>query len=265
MSSLTHSDVQARLRTQRMGRALVLVARTGSTNDDARRAASEGAVDGHTIVADAQTAGRGSRGRSWISPPGTDLYVSVVARVALPLANLPPLTLAVGLAVAEALEPLLPPMQRPQVKWPNDVWVDRHKVAGVLVEGASLGDQPEPLVIGIGINVNRPAFPDDLPQPATSLARLLGHEVDRTAVLVALLERLELWLDRHLAFGAGPAIAALAPRLAMRGERARCDDVEGVVEGVDPAGGLVLRTPTGPRTCVAGTLRPCEDAAQAPA
>ena len=265
MSRLAHAEVQARLRTQRLGRSLALLATTGSTNDDARRAASAGAVDGHTIVADAQTAGRGSRGRHWISPPGTDLYVSVVAHVTLPLASLPPLTLTVGLAVAEALESLLPPTHRPQVKWPNDVLVDRHKVAGVLVEATSLGARSEPLVIGIGINVNRAVFPDDLPQPATSLLRVLGHEVDRVGVLVALLERLELWLDRHLAFGAEPAIAALAPRLAMRGERARCDDVEGVLEGVDEAGALVLRTAFGLRTCVAGTLRPCEDPAQAPA
>ena len=265
MSSLSLADVQARLRTQRIGRSLTLLATTGSTNDDARRAASDGAGDGHTVVADAQTAGRGSRGRSWLSPPGTDLYVSVIAHVALPLASLPPLTLAVGLAVAEALEPFLPAACRPEVKWPNDVWVDRQKVAGVLVEGASLGARPEPLVIGIGINVNRATFPDDLPQPATSLARVIGQEVDRVSVLVALFERLELWIDRSLAYGASPAIAALAPRLAMRGERARCDDLEGVVEGVDSTGALVLRTAAGLRTCVAGTLRPCGDAARAPA
>ncbi|MET0339601.1 MAG: biotin--[acetyl-CoA-carboxylase] ligase [Polyangiales bacterium] len=265
MSKLTHAAVSARLGTQRIGRSLTLLASTGSTNDDARRAASEGAPDGHVIIADHQTAGRGSRGRSWSSPPGTDLYVSVVLRVELPPARLPPLTLAVGLAIAEALEALLPASHRPEVKWPNDVWVGRRKVAGVLVEASSVGARAEPVVVGFGINVNRRSFPSDLAHPATSLAEALGHDLPRDEVLARVLDRLEAWVDRFLREGPAPLVAALAGRLALRGERARCDDVEGVVDGVAESGALVLRTPGGPRVLMAGTLRPCEGDAEGPA
>lgn len=265
MTDLTREGVSALLTTARLGRSLVTCAETGSTNDDARAASTAGAVDGHTIVADAQTAGRGSRGRSWSSPRGTDLYVSVVARLPLPLSSLPPLTLAVGLAVAEAVESFLPAARQPLVKWPNDVWVDRKKLAGVLVEGASIGERSEPVVIGVGINVNRRDFPADLAHPASSLALLAGTSVDRTAVLAALLNRLEPWLDRFVAEGPTPLVSALHARLALAGERARCDEHVGIVEGVAPTGALRLRTAQGEIACVSGTLRPCEPTDQTPA
>ena len=255
--ALTRDAIAAQLTTSRIGRSLTLCAETCSTNDDARTAASAGAPDGHTIVADAQTAGRGSRGRSWLSPRGTDLYVSVVAHLPLPLASLPPLTLAVGRAVAEAVEGFLPAALAPRVKWPNDVWVARAKLAGVLVESASIGERSEPLVIGVGINVNRREFPPDLAHPASSLALLTGATVARSAVLAAFLNRLEPWLDQFVAAGPGPLVRALHARLALVGERATCGDQEGIVEGVAVSGALRLRTPAGVVECVSGTLRPC--------
>jgi BirA family biotin operon repressor/biotin-[acetyl-CoA-carboxylase] ligase len=254
---LTPGELAARLTTSRIGRSLDLRAETRSTNDDARAAASAGAPDGHTIVADAQTAGRGSRGRSWLSPRGTDLYLSVVAHLPLPPASLPPLTLAVGLAVAEALEGFLPAALAPRVKWPNDVWVARAKLAGVLVESASIGERSEPLVIGVGINVNRRDFPPDLAHPASSLALLTGASVARSAVLAAFLNRLEPWLDRFVSEGPAPLVRALSARLALVGERATCDGQEGIVEGVAASGALRLRTPGGVVECTSGTLRPC--------
>src|SRR5687767_11429013 len=105
---LSSERVQAQLHTARFGRSLVLLPSTGSTNDDARAAALAGAPDGHTIVADTQTQGRGARGRSWLSPPGVDLYVSVLAQLPVPLERLPPLTLAAGLAVADTCAAFLP-------------------------------------------------------------------------------------------------------------------------------------------------------------
>lgn len=266
MSDLTSDDLAARLTTARLGRSLTLLPVTESTNDDARRAASEGAPDGHVIVADAQTRGRGSRGRTWLSPPGQDLYLSIVAQLPLPPASLPPLTLAVGLAAAESLDPLLAPLDlRASVKWPNDAWVGGRKLVGVLVEGASIGDALEPLVIGVGINVNRREFPDDLAVAPTSLGALLGRDQSRAAVLAAFLNRLEPWLDRFVAEGPGPVVSALNARLALRGERAACGDVVGVVEGVALSGALVLRTALGRRECIAGTLRPCGPDGEAPA
>lgn len=255
---LTHARIQAELDTARYGRSLTLVEVTGSTNDDARAAALAGAPDGHAIVADAQSQGRGSRGRTWTSPPGQDLYVSVVARVPLALAELPPLTLAVGLAVAETADAYLEPGRTAQVKWPNDVWIDRNKCAGVLVETVSLGAEVQALVIGIGLNVNRRAFPADLETPATSLALASeAHaDLDRASVLAYLLTRLEVRVDSFVHEGLAPVLAALDTRLALRGEAASCDGLHGVVEGVSAQGALLLRTPDGLRPVISGTLRP---------
>jgi BirA family biotin operon repressor/biotin-[acetyl-CoA-carboxylase] ligase len=262
---LTPDSIGPLLTTARLGRSLTLKGETASTNDDARREASEGAADGHVVLADAQTRGRGSRGREWISPPGSDLYFSVVARLAVPPANLPPLTLVVGLAAAEALDALLPAGQRCEVKWPNDLWLAGHKLVGILVESASIGAQLEPLIIGVGINVNRLDFPGDLQPPASSLALVLGHPVARAAVLAGFLNRLETQLDRFQREGPFAAITAVNERLALRGERATCGDLVGVVERVGPFGALLLRGEHGLHECVAGTLRPCGPTLPAPA
>lgn len=258
VAALTSDHVQELLRSTRYGRSLRLVNETGSTNDDARAAALAGASDGHTIVAETQTKGRGSRGRTWVSPAGQDLYLSVVAHVPLTLGQLPPLTLAVGLAVAETAEAFLATGGRALVKWPNDVWIDRRKCAGILVESVSFGQSTQPVVIGIGLNVNRREFPQGLDTEPTSLA-LAGHlaeDLDRALVLASLLEHLEHWVDRFVTQGATPVVRALEQRLALRGENARCDEFTGVVSGVSPEGALLLRTQQGMRTVVSGTLRP---------
>jgi BirA family transcriptional regulator, biotin operon repressor / biotin---[acetyl-CoA-carboxylase] ligase len=254
LGDLSHVRVLQLLNTTRYGRSLEIVARTGSTNDDARQRAAAGAADGHTIVADTQNAGRGSRGRQWSSPPGQDLYVSIVARVPVALAQLPPLTLAVGLAVAEAVDATLGDdgrghsSGRARVKWPNDVWIDERKVAGILIEGASTGHHLESVVIGIGLNVNRRAFPEGLDTPATSLqlaAKAGNPELNRSDVLATLLLAVERWVDRFVAHGVDPIVNALDQRLALRGERVRCDERIGTLAGVARSGALRLRTENG--------------------
>lgn len=257
---LNEERVQAQLTTQRYGRSLQVVGATGSTNDDARAAVLAGAVDGHVVVADSQHHGRGSRGRVWTSPPGLDLYLSVVARLPLSFEQLPPLTLAVGVALAETVERFLPATLPARVKWPNDIWLGRKKCAGILVESTSMGSETPPVIIGIGLNVNRRVFPDGLDTEPTSLALASelahGQSLDRSSVLSALLDRLELWVDRYVTYGPAPVVEALRERLALRGELARCDDVVGHVESVSPEGALLLRTEGGVRPVVAGTLRP---------
>ncbi len=255
-AELEPGRLSALLRSSRYGRSLRVLALTGSTNDDARRDAEAGAPDGHVVVADAQRSGRGSRGRSWLSPPGQDLYVSIVARPEVPLSQLSPLTLAVGLGVADAVQQLLEPDARaPEVKWPNDVWLGGKKCAGVLVEASSSGERMGPLVIGIGLNVNRTRWPDELAPGATSL-RLArgGRALDRGAALAALLGAVERWVDRFAAQGGEPVAAALQHRLALRGRRVRCEAVEGVLVGVAPSGALRIAADDGLRELLAGRL-----------
>lgn len=261
IEDLVAPRVHAALETQVYGRSLDVRARTASTNDDAREAARAGAPRGHVVVADAQSRGRGAHGRVWSSPSGTDLYVSIVERVELSPDRVAPLTLAVGLGVADAAKALAPAIE-PRVKWPNDVWVARRKAAGVLVEASSTGGRMDAIVIGIGLGVNRLAWDAELTETATSLLASARETdptrapFDRALALATLLLSVERWVDRFVREGPAPVVSALEARLALRGERVRCEDVEGVLAGVAPSGALRIETDAGPRQVVSGTLRP---------
>jgi BirA family biotin operon repressor/biotin-[acetyl-CoA-carboxylase] ligase len=261
MELLDAERVSGLLATAAYGRSLDVRAETGSTNDDARDAAARGAARGHVVVADTQSRGRGARGRTWSSPPGLDLYVSIVERLEVAPERLAPLTLAVGLGVADAVAAIAPRLQ-PEVKWPNDVWIGRRKCAGILVETSSAGARIEAIVIGIGFGVNRLDFEGELAESATSIAREHGAIVDRARALASLLEHVERWVDRFAAEGPAPVIAALERRLALRGERVTVDDVEGTVIGIAPSGAIRIATERGERTVISGTLRPADRAAQ---
>lgn len=256
MDDLIALRIEPRLNTLRYGRSLRCLEQTGSTNDEARRDAASGAAAGHVVLADMQTSGRGSGGRVWSSPRGQDLFVSIVDRPALSLPELPPLTLAVGLGVAEALDTLLETHGACQVKWPNDVWVRGKKCAGILVETSAAGVSVDSVVIGIGVNVNRLEFDSELREIATSLrmARPTHEPFDRAEALARLLDAVERQVDHFTAEGPAAIVNALEPRLAMIGQAARCGDVEGVVAGVSPTGALRMRTERGLVEVHAGRL-----------
>lgn len=258
MSRLDLPDLHGlgeRLRTTHYGRSLELRALTDSTNDDARSAAREGAPRGHVVVADAQRRGRGSQGRTWDSPAGSDLYLSIVERLALPLDRLAPLTLAVGVGVAQTVEAA---RLDTRVKWPNDVWVEGRKIAGILVETSASENRSGPLVIGIGLGVNRVEWPAELEPIATSIRRESGRTQERVAILAALLANVESWVNRYADDGIAPILEALEPRLALRGSRVRCGDVIGVLSGLSPSGAICLETERGTLELLSGTLRPLE-------
>jgi BirA family biotin operon repressor/biotin-[acetyl-CoA-carboxylase] ligase len=231
---------------------------TGSTNDDARAAASAGAVRGHVVVADAQRGGRGSHGRTWSSPPGVDLYLSIVERLSIEPAAIPCVTLAVGLGIIDAIVSLLPALaSRVSVKWPNDAWIDQKKTAGVLVESSSTGHAQGPIVIGIGLGVNRTEWEADLGSTATSLraSAAVETELDRNVVLAQLLLAVERAVDGLVCEGPSSIAQRLDARLALRGDAVEIDGIRGSVLGVAETGALRLATPNGERLVVAGTLR----------
>lgn len=168
-------------------------ARTGSTNDDACRWGQEGAPDGSAVFAEEQSLGRGRRDRRWSAPAGENLTFSVVVRTGLGLERWSRLAHAAALAVARGVDPWLEPL-RAGVKWPNDVFVDGRKLAGILVEAYPQRNDPF-LVVGIGLNVN--SRPEDfagpgLDQEVASVCSLRGgRKVDRNELAGALLA--ELW------------------------------------------------------------------------
>jgi BirA family biotin operon repressor/biotin-[acetyl-CoA-carboxylase] ligase len=191
-----------------------------STNDEAARRARTGAINGTVVTATAQRAGRGRLGRSWHSPPGENLYLSCILRPRLQAAQVPPLTLAAGIAVRDAVNSLGPAAF---LKWPNDVVVlgrdgRPRKLAGILTEMSAQGQQIEHVILGVGVNLETRDFPPPLAEVATSV-RLACPErgpVDQAAFLDLLLVRLASWIDRYVASGLG----------AIRDEwmaRTRCD------------------------------------------
>jgi BirA family biotin operon repressor/biotin-[acetyl-CoA-carboxylase] ligase len=243
MTWLHLPHLQERLTTRWLGRSLIYCTVTSSTQDVARREAEAGAPPGTVVVADEQTAGRGRLGRSWVSPPGQNLYLTVVLRPPRP--PVAQLAMAAPLAVARAVEETTP--LRAGIKWPNDVWLGRRKVAGVLIETEIRGDEVLYSLVGIGVNVNMDiaSFPE-LAEVATSLRHELGREVAREEVLAAILNHLEALLE-----GASPEEVwrRWRERLITLGQQVRVsrgqEVIEGLAEDVDTQGHLLVRRPDG--------------------
>jgi BirA family biotin operon repressor/biotin-[acetyl-CoA-carboxylase] ligase len=224
----------------RFGRPRHHYRRTDSTNERARELALAGAPGGMVVTAEEQSAGRGRHGRAWTAPAGKALLSSAILR---PLGERHlVLPLAVPLAVCEAIEALV--AVRCEVKWPNDVWIDERKVAGVLIEA----QPPEWAVIGVGVNVSIAAdeFPSDLRWPARSVGGDAGVE----ELLAALNDSLGEWV------GAEPkrALEAYAARDALRGREVSWEGAgdaaargSGVAEGIDERGNLLVRSESGER------------------
>jgi len=233
------------LTTARFGQLASLLPDCPSTQDIVRAAAANGAPEGFVAVADHQTAGRGRRGRTWSDEPGQALMFSLLLRPEAPTAELAPLALVLGIAVAEAL----PVAAR--LRWPNDVVAGGAKLAGILTELETPADGGRYVVAGIGINVNTP--PADLPEtdrlPATSLLVETGGPCDRLALLHAVTGRIQAtyreWEERGFTalFDRFRALDELAGRdVALQ----LGDGVaEGVAAGVDAAGRLVVQLPDG--------------------
>lgn len=232
-----------------LGHPTTLLAVTGSTNDDARALATEGAPHGALVVADTQTSGRGRRGRVWRSPPGVNLYASWVLRPELPLAEAPSLSLVAGLAVAEALagHAGTAPVQ---VKWPNDVRSAGRKLAGVLVEAALRGGALAHVVLGVGVNVRGEVPPEGAEDVATTLRMLRGDAPSRAAVLASLCLRLEARLTDFERGGFTALREVVAARCETLGTRVRVGDIEGLAETLDTTGALVLCQGDGTRVTV---------------
>lgn len=203
-----------------------------STNALAKQKADEGAPHGTLITADAQTAGRGRQGRPWVAPAGSALLMSVIARPMIARYRLSPL--AAALAVAETCEELAD--VQATIKWPNDVWIDRRKVAGILVEARPEQDiECSWMVVGIGLNTSLKL--DQLPAELQQTAATLGLAPE-TDALTPLLTRLEA----HLHAEPEQTIEAWRRRDALKGRDVSWQDGSGLAAGVDDEGNLLVRS-----------------------
>lgn len=228
-----------------LGRVVELRDETGSTNDDARALAAKGAVHGTLVLADAQTAGRGRRGRHWSSPRGENLYASFVLRPKLRIADAPGMALVAGLAIAEAVEPFARGAAV-RVKWPNDVRAGGLKLAGVLVEGSLRGAELAWVVLGLGVNVRGRSVHESLDGVATTLRMLRGGEdLARAEVMAAICDRLESRLEAYEREGFASFHGALTARCETLGTRVTTELASGVAESLSEDGALMVRTDDG--------------------
>jgi BirA family biotin operon repressor/biotin-[acetyl-CoA-carboxylase] ligase len=248
--TLDAQEITAALDGSRIGLRLECLHQTTSTNAYAMRLAEAGAVEGTVVIADAQTDGKGRRGRIWSSPAGVNLYCSIVLRPQILPHEAPQLTFLTAVAVAQAIEQNSSSV--PTIKWPNDVLIDGKKVAGLLNEMSAETDGINCVILGIGVNLNMTAdqFPDDLRSPATSLLIESGVRVVRSHFAASLLNALDRLYTDFLAAGFGPVRLEWQQRCNAKGRRmvvseGGIDRVSGLFAGIDADGSLLLNSDEG--------------------
>jgi BirA family biotin operon repressor/biotin-[acetyl-CoA-carboxylase] ligase len=254
---LTPLELRPLLNTHDVGQVLHWYEEIGSTNDRARELAEEGAEHGEVVIAEAQTAGRGRRGRLWVSPARKNLYFSVILRPDLPPARAPELTLVASVALCDALRQA---GVQAGIKWPNDLLASERKIAGVLTELAAEADRVHWVVIGAGVNVNarEEDFPEELRGEATSVLLERGEPAPRALFAAACLTALEGWIDRHAEEGFAVVREAWRERSTTLGREVtvRTDgrEIVGTAEDIDDAGALLVRGPAGLERILAGDV-----------
>ena len=214
---------------------------TESTNTTARELAAAGAPGGTVVTATQQDAGRGRQGRSWHAVPGKSLVYSAILHPLEPRHSLLPLT--VPLAVCDAAESLAPVAC--QVKWPNDIWIDGRKAAGILIEARP---QDAWAVIGIGLNVS--LMPDDFPDELRETSASIGMDIEVAEALAALNQELGRWV----AAPAEEVLAAYRRRDGLRGREIEWADGSGTAAGIADDGNLLVRTAAGEVSLGAGEV-----------
>jgi BirA family biotin operon repressor/biotin-[acetyl-CoA-carboxylase] ligase len=248
-ADLSPDAIRASLRTRVIGRVLEVHDVVDSTNDLAMAAGERGAAEGLCILADGQAAGRGRRGRAWMSLPGLGLYVSVLLRPRLPAERVALITLAAGVAGAEAVGRVsgIPA----GVKWPNDVVLDGRKVAGILTEATTVGAEVSQVVVGIGVNCNhrRDDFPEELRDLASSIALAAGRPVERHLLASALLNALEGWYEVLCRGDVAEVVKASRAASAILGREVAVltsgQPWHGVATDIDETGALLVRDADG--------------------
>ncbi|MGH8601229.1 MAG: bifunctional biotin--[acetyl-CoA-carboxylase] ligase/biotin operon repressor BirA [Gammaproteobacteria bacterium] len=240
--ALLDADRLARDPRGRMWRSFVLDS-SDSTSAEALRRLEQGAEAPFLVLAERQTAGRGRRGRKWVSPFAENLYYSLVLRVEGGARQLEGLSLVVGLAVMQALRKA--GVTEVGLKWPNDLLVAGRKVAGILLE--LVGDPADVchVVVGIGINVNMQAMDEEIDQPWTSMRIEAGKLVDRNALVCQLNEQLQGYLAKHRECGFAALQAEWEANHLWQGREvmlvAGAQQIEGIVLGIDRQGALRLK------------------------
>jgi BirA family biotin operon repressor/biotin-[acetyl-CoA-carboxylase] ligase len=237
-------------------RQVLWYAEVGSTNDVAGALANRGEPEGTVVVADAQSAGRGRHGRTWASPSGAGLYMSIIVRPPAHAVRL--LTIAAGVALAEGIHAATG--LQPLLKWPNDVYLGGRKLAGILAEAGSSSAGVQHVVVGCGLNLMPAAYPPDVAARATSIESELGRPIDRGLVFVECLAALHLRYGELQSRTSAAIVARWRDRAASTlGRRVEWDAAgvtrHGVAEDIDDTGALLVREGAARTRVISGEVR----------
>lgn len=256
--SLTVTEIEHNLKTKWLGCELFSYRSVKSTNLIAAQMAAAGAADGTIITAEEQTGGRGRLGRVWHSPIGCGVYMSAIVRPKIKPEHAPGISIMTAVALADTICKYLPGIV--QIKWPNDVYINGRKTAGILMELSAEKNRISHLIIGIGININHQVsdFPDELRDSATSLRRELNYEICRVEFLQLFLLNLEKEYESYLVNRLKKAHARIKRYSLLIGSkvtiRSGRNDINGLATDIDTNGCLILQTDSGPRTISAGEV-----------
>ena len=230
-----------------IGSEIVFFPLTGSTNTAAAGLAAKGQREGTVIIADSQTAGRGRRGRTWVSPAGKNLYLSIIVRPGIPPRDSSVLTFMSAVACTSAIQRLSSvPVS---IKWPNDLMVADKKIGGILTEMKADADSIDYAVIGIGINLNLDSsdMPDSIRETATSVMLQTGLPQSRTEYALEIIKSMDSWYTILLQSGKGPVLDAWKNLSSTIGRTVTATTGEvkltGLAEDIDNEGLLILRLP----------------------
>ncbi|MBI5205120.1 MAG: biotin--[acetyl-CoA-carboxylase] ligase [Nitrospirae bacterium] len=233
-----------------IGREIIFFESIGSTNTAALELAEKGAPHGTVVIADRQAKGKGRLGRTWVSPPRSNIYMSVILRPEIETEDATLLTIMAAVSCAKGV--MKSTGLKAEIKWPNDLMISSKKLGGILTEMKSDPDGIVFAVIGIGINVNsktKKDFPPDIRGIATSIREELGKIQSRTFIIAEILKELEHWYRVLLTGGRKPLFdewKRLSSTLGRKVKVTAGDNVfTGVAEDIDKGGMLILRLPSG--------------------
>ena len=245
---LSLSELKSRIKTKMAGKHLLYFDVTDSTNIEAKKQAETGAPEGLLVVADKQVAGRGRRGRSWESPAGVNIFMTIMLRPSFEPEKASMITLVMALSTAQAITEVsgLPA----KIKWPNDIVVNKKKVVGILTELTMETDYIQHLVCGVGINVNQTELPDNIKDTATSLYIEGGKKINRAELIEKVMERFEANYEAFLKTGNMQGLIEAYNELLVNKEaQVRVldpkNEYEGISHGINELGELIVEKQDG--------------------
>ncbi len=255
---LTATEIRYGLKTKLIGKQVVAYGTVRSTNDLASQMADNGAPEGTIVTAEQQTKGRGRFGRSWHSPAGLGIYLSIILRPKFPPERAPGVSLMTALAVADTIARHC--KSQVQVKWPNDILIGGKKTSGILTELSAERGHIDHLIVGIGINVNHGVahFPEELRTTATSVRRALRRKVNRVGLLRELLVRFEAEYAEYQKHGLKNSQKRLRKYSSLLGKTIQLASGTSIVSGqaidIDANGCLIVESAEGRHQIVAGEV-----------